>query len=88
MPVMRTSKGNVTQAARNKSGMKGDEDKKGKFPVFDERSALSAIKLRHNGKGVTASAVLNKVASWARRNNNKAVLNAVAAARQADAKRK
>lgn len=85
--AMRTKKGNVTAKARKKSGMKG-AGKKGKFPVFDERSALAAIKLRHNGKGVSASAVLTKVASWASRNNNKRVLAAVAAARKADANRK
>jgi hypothetical protein len=78
--VMRTKKGNVTSQARKKSGMKGS----GKFPVFDERSAMSAIKLRHNGKGVSASSVLNKVAAWARRTGNKKVLNAVSAARNVD----
>jgi hypothetical protein len=83
----RTRKGNVTAAARKKSGMKGGSQKKGKYPVFDERSAMSAIKLRHHGKGVSASAVLNKVAAWASRNNNRRVLNAVAAARAADKKR-
>lgn len=81
--AMRTKKGNVTSTARKKAGMKGGE-KSGKFPVFDQTSAMSAIKLRHHGKGVSASAVLNKVASWARRTNNKTVLNAVAAARAAD----
>lgn len=80
--AMRTKKGNPTSTARKKSGMRG-----GKFPVFDHKSAMSAIKLRHNGKGVSAAAVLSKVAAWASRNNDKAVLNAVAAARKVDAKR-
>lgn len=80
---MRTKKGNVTEEAREKHG-----DDEGKFPVFDHKSAMSAIKLRHNGKGVSASSVLSKVARWASSHNDKAALNAVAAARQADKKRK
>lgn len=84
--TMRTSKGNVTATARKKAGMKGKS--KGKFPVFDVKSANSAIRLRHNGKGVSASAVLSKVARWARANNKPAILKKVAAARAADRKRK
>ena len=75
----RTSKGNVTQTERDKSGSKG-----GKFPVFDHKSAMSAIKLRHNGKGISASAVLDKVSRWANENNDDAVKNAVAKAREVD----
>jgi hypothetical protein len=48
---------------------------------------MSAIKLRHNGKGVSAEEVLSRVARWATTHNDKAVLNAVAAARQADKKK-
>jgi hypothetical protein len=81
--AMRTGKGNVTEEARDKSG-----NKEGKFPIFDHKSAMSAIKLRHNGKGVTAESVLSRAARWATSHNDKAVLNAVAAARQADKKRK
>lgn len=80
--AMRTSKGNVTASAREKHG-----DDQGKFPVFDHKSAMAAIKLRHNGKGVSAASVLSKVARWATSHNDKAVLNAVAAARQADNKK-
>lgn len=79
----RTKKGNVTAEAREKHGSKG-----GKFPVFDSKSAYSAIKLRHNGKGISASEVLDKVAAWARRTGNDAVLNAVAAARNVDKRKK
>jgi len=85
--AMRTKKGTVTAKARKKAGMK-DGGKKGKYPVFDVKSAMSAIKLRHHGKGVTASAVLAKVARWARAHNKPAVLEAVRAAREKDRKRK
>lgn len=84
--AMRTKKGNVTSTARKKAGMK-KAGAKGKYPVFDERSALAAIKLRHNGKGVSAAAVLSKVAAWAQRTGSKKVLSAVAAARAADKKK-
>ena len=80
---MRTRKGNVTEKARSKAGMKGS----GKYPVFDAKSALSAIKLRHHGKGVSAASVLAKVARWARAHNNKRVLAAVERARAADRQR-
>jgi len=83
--AMRTKKGNVTSTARKKAGMKGKS--KGKFPVFDVRSAMSAIKLRHNGKGVSAAAVLSKVARWASANNKQNVLNAVKKARLKDKNR-
>lgn len=79
----RTKAGNVTAEQRQKA----TGSKSGKFPVFDERSAYAAIRLRHHGKGISASAVLAKVAAWARRTGNKKVLNAVAAARAVDAKR-
>jgi len=80
---MRTKKGNVTATARKKAGMK-DGERRGKFPVFDEKSARSAIKLRHHGKGVSASAVLAKVSRWARAHNKPAILKAVEAARKRD----
>lgn len=85
--ALRTKKGNVTAEARRKYGMKGGS-RSGKFPVFDERSALSAIKLRHHGKGVSARAVLDKVARWARAHGNQRVLAAVRRAREADRNRK
>jgi hypothetical protein len=84
---MRTKKGTVTKKAREKTGMK-DGGKKGKYPVFDHKSAMSAIKLRHHGKGVSASSVLAKVARWARAHKDEAVLEAVKRARERDRKRK
>jgi hypothetical protein len=84
---MRTKKGTVTKKARKKAGMRGGAQKKGKYPVFDVKSAMSAIRLRHHGKGVSAGAVLAKVARWARAHNKPAVLEAVAAARKKDSKR-
>jgi hypothetical protein len=41
----RTRSGGVSAAARRKHGMKG-----GRFPVFDSKSARSAIKLRGHAK--------------------------------------
>ena len=63
----RTKKGNVTEKARKKSGGKG-----GKYPIFDQKSCVSAVKLRHHGKGVSAGSVLSRAAAWASRNNNSA----------------
>jgi len=77
--AMRTSKGNVTAQARKKTGSTG-----GRYPVFDHKSAMAAIKLRHHSKAVSAGAVLAKVARWASAHSDKAVLKAVAAAREAD----
>jgi len=64
---MRTKKGNVTAKARSKSGSKG-----GKYPIFDQKSCMSAVKLRHHGKGISAGAVLAKAARWANAHNNSA----------------
>ena len=84
---MRTRKGAVTKKARTKTGMKG-RSKKGKFPVFDQKSCLAAVKLRHHGKGVSASAVLAKASRWANAHNNSACKNAVKKAREVDRKRR
>ena len=78
----RTKAGSITAETRKQFGSKG-----GKFPVFDHRSALSAIRLRHHGKGITAKAVLDKVARWAKRVGDKAVLAKVAEARERDKRR-
>lgn len=75
----RTKKGNVTLEARDKHG---NED--GKYPIFDQKSALSAIKLRHHGKDVAASSVLNRALQWANKNENETVKNAVKKAREVD----
>lgn len=52
----RTGGGNPTSGARKSSGF---DD--GSFPVFDEKSAKSAIKLRGHGKAHSASEVLSHV---------------------------
>jgi hypothetical protein len=65
--AMRTKKGNVTEKARSKSG-----GKSGKYPIFDQKSCISAVKLRHHGKGVSASSVLARASSWANAHNNAA----------------
>jgi len=79
---MRTKKGNPTTKARKKTGTR-----QGKFPIFDQKSALSAIKLRHSGKGVASSSVLNRAAGWGRRHKNQRVLSAVKRARGVDRKK-
>jgi len=85
---MRTKKGTVTAKAREKAGMKGKRGKgKEPYPVFDQKSCVSAVKLRHHGKGISASAVLAKASAWASRNNNAACKAAVQRAREADRKR-
>jgi hypothetical protein len=69
----------VRPGDREKAGMEG-----GKFPVATHAQALSAIKLRHHGKGVSASAVLAHVASAASKHGWKDVLEKVKEAREAD----
>lgn len=68
----------VRKGDRKKTGMKG-----GKFPVATRAQALSAIRLRHNGKGVSASAVLAHVAR-SKFGNDPAVKKAIKKARQVD----
>jgi len=58
----RTAKGNVTQDARDDHATLSD----GRFPIFDKKSALAALKLR--GHGTTASErkkIINKAAKYA-----------------------
>ena len=71
-------------AMRRKHGMRGS----GKFPVYSHRTAMSAIKLRKHGKGVSSSKVLSKVSRWANAHNDKAAKNAVKRARAKDRKRR
>lgn len=78
----RTSKGTVTASARKKYGSKG-----GKYPIFDQKSCVNAVGLRHHGKGISASAVLAKAARWASAHNNAACKAAIAKARKVDSKR-
>ena len=80
---MRTGKGGVTAKARRKTGAKG-----GKYPIFDQKSCVSAVKLRHHGKGVSSTSVLARASAWASRNNNAACKAAVEKARAADRKRR
>ncbi len=75
----RTGKGNVTEEARQKSG-----DSKGKYPIFDQKSCISAVKLRHNGKGVSAESVLSRASRWASAHNNGPCKAAIERARKAD----
>jgi hypothetical protein len=75
----RTKKGNVTAEERERSG-----DKKKRYPIFDQKSCISAVKLRHHGKGVSASSVLARASAWANKNNNAACKAAVKRAREAD----
>ncbi len=42
----RTKSGNVSATARKKHGMKSASSKKGSFPIFDHKSAMSALRLR------------------------------------------
>jgi hypothetical protein len=80
----RTKSGGVSATARKKSGG-GKGLRKGSFPVFDTKSARSAIKLRGHAK--SKSAVLTKVNRWASKTGNASVKKAVAAARKRDRKK-
>ena len=71
----RTKKGNVTSKARKRYGTKG------KFPIFDRKSALSAIRLRGHGN---KKKVLNKASRWASSHNDATVKAAVKRARKRD----
>jgi len=53
---MRGKSGTPTQAARDKHGLPG-----GAFPVWDQRSAESAINLRHNSPDHSPAKVLTHV---------------------------
>lgn len=77
---MRTKKGGVSAAARRKHG-----NRKGKFPVFDAKSANSALRLRGHGN---KKAVLDKVSRYASKTGNKALKAKVKAARAKDRKKR
>lgn len=81
--AMRTKGGSPSAKARAKTGTR-----KGKYPIFDQKSCTSAVKLRHHGKGVSAGSVLARAAAWASRNKNAACRAAVKRAREADRKRR
>jgi hypothetical protein len=80
----RTRKGSVTSKARKRYGTKSGPNRKGSFPVFDQKSAMSALRLR--GHARSRSAVIAKVSRWASSHNNATVKAAVKRARAADAK--
>jgi hypothetical protein len=60
--AMRTRRGNVTAKARRKHGIKGT----GKFPIFDVKSARSALKLRGHAKtAAQRRSIINRAARYA-----------------------
>ena len=74
--AMRTRSGGVSAAARRKHGV----GKGKKFPVFDRKSAVSAIKLRGHAKSSAARRnIINRAAKYAPA--------AAAKARKVDAKK-
>jgi len=75
----------ATAAQRKKTGIKSGPNK-GKYPLSTKQQALSAIKLRHHGKGVSASSVLSRVArsKWGK---DPAVKAALQRAREKDRKK-
>ena len=77
--AFRTPRGNVTAKAREEFG-----DKENSYPINDAKSANSALKLRGHRKGKARANVLNRVESWARKNNNETILKKVQKARKED----
>lgn len=57
----RTGKGNVTATARKKYATVG----KSKFPIFDAKSATSAIKLRGHASPAEQKKIIAKAAKYA-----------------------
>lgn len=61
----------VTAKDRRKTGFKSGKAK-GKYPMATEAQCISAVKLRHHSKSISAAAVLAKASSaasshgWAR----------------------
>ncbi len=78
--TLRTPSGNPTEDARERYGSK----KTGSFPVFDQKSALSALRLRGHGDELSKEDVLNKVARYANENNDDRVKEAIRKARGLD----
>ena len=72
----------VTASDRRKYG-----DRKGKYPLRTKAQCISAIRLRHHGKGVSASTVLDRVARRAAQKGWKDIQAKVRAARARDRKR-
>jgi hypothetical protein len=82
----RTKSGTVTAKARATHGG-GKGLKNGSFPVWDARSARSALKLRGHAKGAGRKTVVSKVSRFANKTNNASLKKAVKRARAADKKR-
>ena len=71
----RTKAGNVTADARKAHGTS-----EGKFPIFDKRSALAALRLRgHGTSAATRASIIRRAAKYAP--------EAAARAREADKKK-
>ena len=62
--ALRTKRGNVTSTARKRYGAKGGS-KKGSFPIFDKKSATSAIKLRGRRSGKARASIISRAAKYA-----------------------
>lgn len=75
---MRTKSGKPSATARKKSGTKSGP-KKGSFPIFDKKSATSALKLRGRRTGKARANIISRAAKYAPA--------AAKRARAADAKR-
>jgi len=64
--ALRTRKGNVTAKARKKHGMKSKTAKKKSFPIFDKKSAKSALRLRGHAKSrKDRKNIINRARKWA-----------------------
>jgi hypothetical protein len=74
-----------TAKQRKETGIKSGKNK-GKYPIATKRQALSAIRLRHNGKGVSASSVLARVAR-SKFGRDPQVRKALQRAREVDSKK-
>ncbi len=75
-----------TAKQRKETGVKSGKGK-GKYPLATKKQALSAIKLRHHGKGVSAASVLSRV-SRSKYGKDPQVKAALKRARTTDKKRK
>lgn len=80
----RTPSGGVSAKARAKTGSGADKS----YPMPDQKAALDAVKLRHNGKSMSSDQVLAKASRYAREHNDAKVADAVKNARETDRKRK
>lgn len=84
--ALRTKSGKPSATARRRFGAaKSSPNRTGSFPVFDQQSARSALRLR--GKARSKKAVLNKVAAYASKAHSAPLKAAVQRARAVDRKR-